>query len=149
MCIAGECVGVMRQRTKIAAVIGVVAVLVVVGLLGWRFLARSGQHPVGTSATSISAGRPVPPGAVSAVRLLVSASGRRALTPELNSVTGHGRLFPAGTTLTAQPGSWHQAGAYANLEGVLRVPEHAPVRVEVGLVRRGARWLVTFEGPAQ
>jgi hypothetical protein len=139
----------MRQRTRVVAAIGAVAVLAVAGVLGWHFSARSPQRAVNSSATHASPGRSVPPGAVSTVRLLVSATGRRALTPELGAVTGPGRLFPARTTFAAQPGSWHRAGAYANVHGTLRVPGHAPVRVEVGLVRRGTQWLVTFEGPAR
>ncbi|MGH3395918.1 MAG: hypothetical protein ACRDPO_14650 [Streptosporangiaceae bacterium] len=139
----------MRQRTRVAAAIGVVAALAVAGALGWHYYVRPPQRAVNTSATHARPGRSVPPGAVSAVRRLVSATGRQALTPELSAVTGTGRLFPAGTTFTAQPGSWHQAGAYANVHGTLRVPSRAPVRVEVGLVRRGARWLVTFESPAR
>jgi hypothetical protein len=79
------------------------------------------------------------------VRLLVSAAGRAALTPELNSVLRPGRLRPAGTTFAARPGSWHQAGAYANMTGALQIPGHRTGRAEIGLVRRGARWLVTFE----
>jgi hypothetical protein len=136
----------MRQRIKIAAAIGLVAVLAaaVAGVLAWRSAAGSAQLAASTSATG-SARKPVPPGALSTVRLLVSAAGRRALTPELNSATVAGPLFPAGTSFAAQPDSWHQLGAFANLTGTLRVPGHSPARVEVGLIRRGARWLVTFE----
>lgn len=136
----------MRQRIMIAAAIGVAAVAAVAGLLAWRYAGSAPGVP-SASALSASAGRPVPPGALSTARLLVSPAGRQALTPELSSATAPGLLFPAGTGFTAQPGSWHQAGAYASLTGTLRIPGHAPARVEVGLVRRGARWLVTFEGP--
>jgi hypothetical protein len=141
----------MRLQVKIAAAIGVVAVVAaaVAGVLAWRSAAGSGQHAASTRAVSVSAGKPVPSGALSTVRLLMSAAGRQALTPELNSGIAPGPLFPAGTSFTAQPDSWHQAGAYANLAGTLRIPGHSPAGVEVGLVRRGVRWLVTFEGAEQ
>lgn len=68
------------------------------------------------------------------------------MTPELNIALAPGRLFPAGTTFTVQPGTWNQAGAYANVTGTLRVPGKPAASTEIGLVRRGSRWLVTFEG---
>jgi hypothetical protein len=141
--------GTVRLRIKIFAAIGVAAVIAaaVAGVLAWRS-AAAGHQAASPAAARASAGQPVPPAALSTARLLVSAAGRRALTPELSSATAPGLLFPAGTSFTAQPDSWHQAGAYANLSGTLRVPGQAPARVEVGLVRRGARWLVTFEGAA-
>lgn len=133
---------VSRRLILLAAAAGVVilAAVVAVALHGSR---PDGRRP--TSARATAAPGSVPPAAASAVRLLVSAGGRAALTPELNSVLRPGRLFPAGTTFTARPGSWHQAGAYANVSGALRVPGHGAERAEIGLVRRGARWLVTFE----
>jgi hypothetical protein len=141
----------MRQWVKIAAGIGVMAVVAaaIAGVLAWGSAGSSPHRTASRSATSSSAGKLVPPGAVSTVRLLVSAAGRRALTPELNSVTAPGLPFPAGTSFAVQPDSWHQAGAYANLTGTLRIPGHSPARAEVGLVHRGARWLVTFEGAQQ
>jgi len=74
-------------------------------------------------------------------------SGRRhqALTPELNALLPKGRLFPAGTMFAAKPGSWRQAGDYANVRGVLPVPGTSPADAEIGLVQRHGRWLVTFE----
>ena len=90
-------------------------------------------------------GRNIPPGAQTTVSLLVSARGRQALAPGLGAFLGKGRLFPAGTTFMARPGSWHRAGPYANVSGVLRVPGKSPVEAEIGLVRRQGRWLVTFE----
>jgi hypothetical protein len=133
------------MRRGAAFGIGAVVVLALAGALIWHAL-RAPSPPAGASTTTHAAGRPVPPAAVSAVQLLVSGSGHSALTPELNSVAGSGRLFPAGTTFTVRPGSWRQTGAYANLTGTFRVPGRAPALAEVGLVRRGGRWLVTFEG---
>lgn len=92
-----------------------------------------------------STARSIPAGAQSAVRLLVSAHGRQALTPELNALLPTGRLFPAGTAFTLRPGSWHQAGVYANVSGVLRVPGRSPTQDEIGFVHREGHWLVTFE----
>jgi hypothetical protein len=141
--------GGMRQRTKILAAVGAVAVLVVAGVFVWRSFLHSPQRGISATAAKVGPGRPVPPGAEAAVRLLASAAGRRALTPELKSLIRPGLLFPPGTTFAVQPDSWHQTGAYANLSGTLQIPKRVPVRVEVGLVRRDARWLVTFEGAAQ
>ena len=80
------------------------------------------------------------------VQLLLSASGHQAVTPELNSLLPTGRLFPIGTTFHATPGGWHQAGAYATETGILHEPGKPPSQVEIGLVRRHGRWLITFEG---
>ena len=79
------------------------------------------------------------------VQLLLSARGHSALTPELNAALPTRRLFPAGTTFVPLAGTWHQAGAYANLTGVLRAPGHPPGRAEIGFVRRRGHWFVTFE----
>jgi hypothetical protein len=94
------------------------------------------------SVTEVGA---VPPQAAAAVQLLASARGRTALTPELDASLPPGRMFPAGTTFTVKQGSWHQAGAYANVSGTLRMLGDAPEPAEIGLVHRNGRWLVTFE----
>jgi hypothetical protein len=94
------------------------------------------------SATEVGA---VPTQAAAAVQLLISPGGRTALTPELNESLPPGRTFPAGTTFTIRQGSWHQAGAYANVSGTLQMPGRAPEPTEIGLVHRNGRWLVTFE----
>jgi len=141
----------MRSRVVIPLGIVLVAVLAVSGVLVLRHGGRTPAHagaasPSARRGRAVSAPGSVPPAAASAVQLLVSARGRTALTPELNSVLRPGTLFPAGTTFTAKPGSWHQAGAYANVTGTLQIPGHAAERAEIGLVHRSGRWLVTFEG---
>jgi hypothetical protein len=129
----------MRKKIIIAAgAVTFAAICVVAVLIVWHGSRVSGR-PVA------SAQGQAPPGAAAAVRLLISAAGRTALTPELNSVLGHGRLFPPGTSFAPDPASWHQAGAYGNLTGMLRIPGRAPHLAEVGLVHRGSHWLVTFE----
>jgi hypothetical protein len=131
----------MRVRVLVvtACVVLVAAAVAGVVLLGHG-------RPVTPSARAAShAGRPTPAGALSAVRLLVSDKGRKALAPALAAVIPAGRPFPAGTTFSVLPGSWQQTGIYANTTGTLREPGHAPVRAEIGLVERGGRWLVTFE----
>jgi hypothetical protein len=109
------------MRVKVMIASGVVVVLVA-GLVVALIL-RHGSRPVSAqapaSARAASSRRSVPPAAASAIRLLVSARGRSALTPELNTALSPGRLFPAGTMFTAMPGTWHQAGAYANVTGTL------------------------------
>jgi hypothetical protein len=122
-----------------AAIVILAAVLVVV----FRGSGPVTHRPV--SARAATAPGSVPRAADSAVRLLVSTQGRTALTPELNSALPVGRLFPASTTFTTTPGSWHQTAAYANVSGILRLPGHPPEHAEIGLVRRSGRWLVTFE----
>jgi hypothetical protein len=87
----------------------------------------------------------VPLQAAAAVQLLMATEGRTALTPELNASLPPGRMFPAGTTFTVKQGTWHQAGAYANVSGTLQMPGHAPELAEIGLVHRNGRWLITFE----
>ena len=141
----------MRAKVVIPLGIALVAVLAVGGVLVLRHGGRTHTHAAAASPgaqreRAASAPGSVPPAAASAVRLLVSAKGRTALTPELNSALRPGTLFPAGTTFTAKPGSWHQAGAYANMTGTLQIPGHAAERAEIGLARRSGRWLVTFEG---
>jgi hypothetical protein len=103
------------------------------------------NHGLRVQSGASTASGDIPPGAQVPIRLLVSAHGRQALTPELNAFLPKGKLFPAGTTFTARPGSWHQAGGYANVSGVLRVPGKSPVNAEIGLVKRTGHWLVTFE----
>jgi hypothetical protein len=133
----------MRTKVIIAGAIGALAVLAVAGMLVVPHFSRASASP---AVRDVSAPRSAPPGAVSAVRVLVSAKGRDVLAPELNAVLGPGRLFPAGSTFIVQPDSWHQAGAYANVSGILRVPGKAPEHAEIGLMDSHGRWLVTFEG---
>jgi hypothetical protein len=94
------------------------------------------------SATEVGA---IPPQAAAVMQLLVSARGRTALTPELSASLPPGQMFPAGTTFTVKQGSWHQAGAYANVSGTLQMPGSASELAEIGLVHRNGSWLVTFE----
>ena len=94
------------------------------------------------SVTEVGA---IPPQVAAVVQLLVSTQGRTALTPELNASLPPGRMFPAGTTFTVKQGSWHQAGAYANVSGILQMPGSASESAEIGLVHRNGGWLVTFE----
>lgn len=125
------------------------AAVVVAAVIGAVLFLRHGSpdgtpHAAASARSSTEAGV-VPPQAAAAAQLLVSARGRTALTPELNASLRPGRMFPARTMFTVQLGSWHQAGAYANVSGTLRLPGHAPELAEVGLVHRSGRWLVTFE----
>lgn len=128
------------MQRKILLTAGVAAVLVAAAAVVF-VLYRGTTARAGSSTT----GGDIPSSALASVRLLVSPHGRQALTPELDVFLPKGQLFPAGTTFTAASGSWHQAGAYANVTGVLRVPGQAPAAAEIGLIHRGGRWLVTFE----
>jgi hypothetical protein len=131
----------MRRRALFIAV----ALVVVLGA-GAAVLAAD-RHSGRASAVS---GAGAPPTAIAAIRQLTSASAavqRKAVTPELGSVLPVGRLFPPGTKFTPNPHGWQQSGAYAHITGTLREPGHAPTPAEIGLVRRGDRWLVTFEAP--
>lgn len=135
-------------RGKVVAIALVVVVVVVAAAGGGLlFLQHRGARASGPSTVVKPVRAAVPEGAQSAVKVLISAKGRQALTPELNAALppGHKRLFPAGSRLTLTTGSWHQSGAYANVTGLLREPGKAPTQVEVGLVDRQGGWLVTFE----
>lgn len=129
----------MRRQFLLAA--GAAAVVVAAAVTVFVLNHGLRAQPSGSAANSGD----IPPGAQVPIRLLVSAHGRQALTPELNAFLPKGKLFPAGTTFTARPGSWHQAGGFANVSGVLRVPGTSPVNAEIGLVKRSGHWLVTFE----
>lgn len=129
----------MRSRTVIALAVAMAAVAAI------SVLALVYQHASdGPQASALPAGAP-PAGASAAAQLLVSTRGRTALTPELRAALPAGRLFPAGTTFVPKPGTWHQAGAFANLTGILRERGHLARIAEVGLVDRHGHWLVTFE----
>lgn len=133
-----------RGKALTIALLVVVAVAAAGGVL---ILRNRGAQAIGPTTVVKPVHAAVPAGAQSTVRLLISADGRRALTPELNAAlpAGHKRLFPAGSRLALTTGSWHQSGAYANVTGLLREPGKAPAQVEVGLVDRHGSWLVTFE----
>lgn len=131
----------MRGRIVAVTVCIVLAAAAVAGVL----LLGHSRHPTSAAHEASHRRRPAPAGALSAVKLLVSDQGRKALAPALAAVIPPGRPFPAGTTFSALPGSWQRTGVYANITGMLREPGHAPVRAEIGLVKRGGRWLVTFE----
>jgi len=104
------------------------------------FVLRSGP----STRPGATAGGNIPATARASVTLLLSARGRQALTPELAALLPDGPMFPPGTTFVAAAGTWHQAGAYANVTGMLREPGRRTVGTEIGLVRRRGRWLVTF-----
>jgi hypothetical protein len=142
-----------RPSMSLAATAVVIIVVAEVVLFVRHGSADGTAHASTHAAAKKSAAKPdsatepgaVPPQAAAAVQLLVSARGRTALTPELNASLPPGQMFPAGTTFTVKQGSWHQAGAYANVSGTLQTPGHAPELAEIGLVHRNGLWLVTFE----
>jgi hypothetical protein len=142
----------MKGR-RLGVVLAAVAVVVIVVFEVLLFVRHGSADDTAHAATRRNAAKTerateagaVPPQAATTVQLLMSERGRTALTPELNASLPLGRMFPAGTTFTVQQGSWHQAGAYANVSGTLQMPRRAPELAEVGLVDRNGRWLVTFE----
>jgi hypothetical protein len=139
-----------RRLSIILAATAVVAIIVFEVALFVRHGSADGTAHAATTRSAAKTERAtepgaVPPQAVAAVQLLVSARGRSALTSELNASLPPGQMFPAGTMFAIEQGSWHQAGAYANVSGTLKMPGHAPEPAEVGLVHRNGRWLVTFE----
>lgn len=131
-------------------ILTIAVAVIVVGAIAAAVLILRQKAPHTSEPTAVTARArgDVPIGADAAVRLLLSARGREALTPELNTALPHGgeRLFPAGSTFTPSAASWDQAGAYANLTGTLREPGKAPTKAEIGFVNRRGRWLITFEG---
>jgi hypothetical protein len=133
-------IGVGGMKRKILLAAGTVAVLLAAAAA--VFALHGGTA---TRTGSGTTGGNIPFSALASVRLLVSPHGRQALTPELDAFLPKGQMFPPGTTFSPAPGSWHQAGAYANVTGLLRVPGQTPAVAEIGLVNRAGRWLVTFE----
>lgn len=133
---------------KVVLVIAAAVIVVAGSAASVLLLRHQEQHQGRHTAVAAHLGDGVPLGAESTVRLLLSARGRHALSPELNAVLPHGssRLFPSGSTFMPGAGTWHQTGSYANVTGTLREPGKAPVRAEIGFVDRRGRWLVTFEG---
>ncbi len=121
-----------------------VAVILAVALTSVLLLSRHKASNASPAARTPLHGTE-PPAAQEALRLLLSPRGRSALTPELNAVLPAGTLFPAGTSFRQARGTWHQAGAYANVTGLIREPWQAPRKAEIGFVHRRNHWLVTFE----
>lgn len=126
--------------------LAVVAMVVAAAVVVFALIAD--RQPGGTPRTVSTVRGAVPAGARSAVRLLLSPGGRRALTPELDAALprGNGPLFPAGSRFTPAARGWHQAGAFASVTGTVREPGRAAEQAEIGLVYRHGRWLVTFAG---
>jgi hypothetical protein len=133
----------MRRGKAILAV--AIAATLAVALTAALLLSRHNTDGVSPAATRPPSPGSEPTAARAAVRLLLSPRGRSALTPELNAVLPAGKPFPTGTTFTQSRGTWQQAGAYANVTGIMREPGHVPSRAEIGLVKRRGHWLVTFE----
>lgn len=153
----------MRRGRPIAAVGIAVLVVAAVGLLVWPgHLLRHTTSGVAVAAVStgrqpgqqqavVRPGVAVPAAALDTARNLVTGTPdqqRAAVAPELASVLPSGTLFPSGAALTLDATGWHQAGAYANATGTLRLPGHAPQRVELGFTQQSGSWLVTFEAAA-
>jgi hypothetical protein len=129
------------------SLIAVMALLVIVVIAGatvvYGLLARGG-----TSGAAAVAGKPVPASAAAAAKRLVSgieADQRAALSPGLAAVLPAGAVFPPGSMLDLDSGSWRQSGNYANATGTLSEPGGGTQPVEIGFIRSGGDWLVTFE----
>jgi hypothetical protein len=139
-------------RKYVIAGLAVLAVALL-GAFVWpgHVLGRGSSVPA-AEASIYRAGRPVPAGATATARSLVSgtqAQQRAALSPALAAVLPRGMLFPAGSTLKLDAGTWHQVGDYANAAGTLSEPGASARPVEIGFIRAGSRWLVTFEEPLE
>jgi hypothetical protein len=141
----------LMRRKDIGILVIAVIVAAVIGGGAAFWLRHKDAETVRTtsSTTSTLPTGGAPSSAITTIQELTSggtaAAQRRAVTPELNSLLPAGRLFPAGTTFTPAPHSWHRSGAYANTSGTLKEPGQPAVPVEIGLVLRGGSWLVTFE----
>jgi hypothetical protein len=73
---------------------------------------------------------------------------RSALTPVADQVLPAGWIFPSGTTVRLIADSWHASGAYANASATVVTPGAASSTYEVGFMREGSQWRVTFAEPA-
>jgi hypothetical protein len=133
------------MRKSLFTVIGVLVIVVITGtLIAYGLLAHGG-----TSGAAVAAGKPVPASAAATAKRLVNGSEaeqRGALSPSLAAVLPAGVLFPPGSMLALDFGSWRQSGSYANATGMLSEPGGGSQPVEIGFVRSGGGWLVTFEG---
>lgn len=150
----------MQKRTGIAAAsVGLAALAVAaVALLVWPGHLLGGAAaavPVAAATLPgdlvIGPGSPVPTGAASATTTLVEGSAaqqRAELTPIAASVlaTG-GAMFPPGSTVNLDAGSWEQTGTYANATATLDEPGGKSSRIEIGYALVSGSWLVVFEGP--
>jgi hypothetical protein len=130
----------------------VVFAVVLVAVFIWPgHLFRSGSSAIPAVQAGVYApGRPVPAAAAATAQRLVSgtaAEQRAALSPSLAASLPQGTLFPAGSTLTLDGDSWHQAGDYANATGNLSEPGASTQSVEIGFINTGGQWRVTFEEP--
>lgn len=112
----------------------------------------SASHPTSAPAPRSSGPAPVSastptamPSAVPSVLAALASSHRStvrsALVPALAKRAT--TAFPPGNRLVVQPGSWHQAGAYANVRARLRGHRHG--RYEIGFVQSASgAWQVIF-----
>jgi hypothetical protein len=104
------------------------------------------------AAVSYSPGTALPAAVPAVCARLVAATAaeqRSALTPQLAATLPAGPMFPAGTSLTMQPDSWHQAGDFANAFGELTEPGQPATQVQIGFaLQASGGWLVDFEEAA-
>lgn len=134
----------LGAATAVVVIAAVIAVAFVVVVHGRTSIAGTAIAAPGTAAHVDS----MPAAAATTCRQLVSGTAtqqRGALTPELASTVPGGALFPPGSHLALDATSWHDTGAYANVTGVLSAVGQPNQHVEIGLVQRDGRWLVTFE----
>ena len=97
-----------------------------------------------------ASGAPVPAAARSTVALLGANSieaQRSVLTEAADEVLPVGWIFPSGTTVRLVADSWHASGAYANGTATVAMPGQVPATYEVGFMRQGSAWRVTFAEP--
>jgi hypothetical protein len=139
------------MRTYLFAGFAVLAVILVAVLVWPGHLLRSGSSAApAADASGYAPGHAVPAAAAATAQKLVggTAAGQRAaLSPSLAASLPPGTLFPAGSTVTLDGDSWHQAGDYANATGELSEPGASAQSVEIGFMSTGGQWLVTFEEP--
>jgi hypothetical protein len=139
------------MRKYLFAGFAVLAVILVAALIWPGHLLRSSSSGAPAADASVYApGRAVPAAAAATTKKLVSgtaAEQRAALSPSLAATLPQGTLFPAGSTVVLDNGSWHQAGDYANATGELSEPGVSAQPVEIGFMSTGGQWLVTFEEP--
>lgn len=127
----------------------VVFAVVLIAVFVWPgHLLRGGSSAPAAEAGIYAPGQAVPAVAAATAQKLVSgttAEQRAALSPSLAASLPQGTLFPAGSALTLDSDSWHQAGGYANATGTLSEPGVSAHSVEIGFMSSNGTWLVTFE----
>lgn len=100
-----------------------------------------------SSTTAVPKGDAAPGAAFEVARRLVSPDPgvrQSAFTHEASDLVTSGRLFPSGTKLVLDHGSWLVSGAFANAAATVTEPGKEAQVFEIGFMKTVSGWRVTF-----